>query len=97
MWRQQNKGKDLFEETLNDIAKYNHYADFCSLKEWGVGERAHYSFKFIVAVESAWFVSLEPKKIVRMMMSQNAACDGTIYQKKTENDNTIPAPSVIPI
>ena len=23
MWRQQNKGKDLFEEILNDIAKFN--------------------------------------------------------------------------
>ena len=23
MWRQQNKGKDLFEEILKDIVKYN--------------------------------------------------------------------------
>ena len=23
VWRQQNKGKDLFEEILNDIVKYN--------------------------------------------------------------------------
>ena len=31
MWRQQNKGKDLFEEILNDIVKYNPLCLVCFL------------------------------------------------------------------
>ena len=42
MWRQQNKGKELFEEILNDRAKYNPlwFLHFFSLKVLGEGKRA---------------------------------------------------------
>ena len=41
VWRQQNKGKDLLEEILNDIVKYNLYIEFVFFKKCeGEGKRA---------------------------------------------------------